>query len=122
MTNLRPTAISADREKAMLTIKWNTGEVAEVPFDLLRNSCPCAGCRGGHDNMVKEPNASMFVIPLMDANKTRLTDIKMVGNYAISIVWADGHNDGIFNWNYLYSLYEQMKFREIESHNGEQHD
>ena len=61
----------------------------------------------------------MFVIPLMDANKTKLSDIKMVGSYAISIVWADGHKDGIYNWNYLYSLYNQMKFRTIETQNGE---
>lgn len=117
MTNPRPTKFSADREAAKLTIEWNTGEVAEIPFDLLRNSCPCASCRGGHDKMKKEPDAAMFVIPLMDANKTKLADINMVGNYAISIVWADGHKDGIFNWGYLYSMYEQMKFREIESQN-----
>jgi DUF971 family protein len=119
MTNLRPTAIKADREASRLTITWNSGEVAEYPFDLLRNSCPCAGCRGGHANMKKEPDASMFIIPLMDANKLKLTDVEMVGNYAISIIWADGHKDGIFNWGYLYSLYEQMKFTKIEKENGE---
>lgn len=122
MTNPRPTAISADREAGILTIKWNTGEVAEIPFDLLRNSCPCAACRGGHANMKKEPDASMFVIPLMDANKTKLTDVQMVGSYAVSIVWADGHNDGIYNWNYLYSLYQQMEDRETNNQTGEEHD
>jgi DUF971 family protein len=120
MTNPRPTAISADREAAKLTIKWNTGEVAEIPFDLLRNSCPCASCRGGHENMKKEPDASMFVIPLMDANKLKLSDIQMMGDYAISILWADGHKDGIYNWDYLYSLYKQLEVREIENQNGDQ--
>lgn len=115
MANLRPTAISADRSAEKLTIKWNTGEEAQIPFDLLRNSCPCASCRGGHANMKKEPDASMFVIPIMDSGKTKLSDIKMVGSYAISIVWEDGHKDGIFNWDYLYSLFQQMQFREIES-------
>ena len=71
--------------------------------------------------MKKEPDASMFIIPLMDANKQKLSDIKMMGDYAISIVWADGHKDGIYNWNYLYSLFEQMKIRKIETENGEKH-
>jgi len=122
MTNPKPTAFSADREASKLTVKWNTGEVAKYPFDLLRNSCPCANCRGGHDNMVKEPNASMFVIPLMDVNKAKLSDISLVGNYAISILWEDGHKDGIFNWGYLYSLYTQMQHRKIEKQNGEKLD
>lgn len=118
MTNLKPTAFSADREASQLTVKWNTGEESMFPFDLLRNSCPCANCRGGHNNMVKEPDASMFVIPLMDVNKARLRDITLVGNYAISIIWEDGHKDGIFNWGYLYSLHTQLKYRKIEKENG----
>ena len=118
MTSPKPTAFNADRDAAMLTVKWNTGEVAEFPFDLLRNSCPCANCRGGHDNMVKEPNASMFIIPLTDAKTTRLADLQLVGNYAISILWEDGHKDGRFNWGYLYSLYKQMQYRKIETQNG----
>jgi DUF971 family protein len=115
MKQPKPTGFSADRDASILTVKWNTGEVAEFPFDLLRNSCPCANCRGGHDNMVKEPNASMFVIPLMDAKTTKLADLQLVGNYAVSFLWEDGHKDGIFNWGYLYSLFSQMQYRKIEA-------
>lgn len=103
----RPTDIRANRQEGRLTIIWNTGEQAGLPFDLLRNSCPCAECRGGHANMKSEPDDSMFIIPLMDARATRLTGIKQVGGYAISLEWEDGHSAGIYTWHYLYSLFLQ---------------
>ncbi len=101
--------IHADRQAGTLTIKWNNGEEAVLPFDLLRNSCPCAECRGGHANMKSEPDDSMFIIPLMDVKATQLTGIRPVGSYAIALEWADGHSAGIYAWHYLYSLFKQKE-------------
>lgn len=105
----KPVDISANREQARMTIKWNTGEISEFPFDLLRNSCPCAVCRGGHQNMKSQPDDAMFIIPLMDAKMTKLTGINPVGGYAISLEWADGHSHGIYTWDYLYALHQQAE-------------
>ncbi|MBN2045819.1 MAG: DUF971 domain-containing protein [Anaerolineales bacterium] len=105
----KPSDIAANREDAQMTIKWNNGEETLFSFDLLRNSCPCAECRGGHANMKSEPDDSMFIIPLMDAKTTQLTGIKQVGGYAISLSWADGHSAGIYTWHYLYSLHQQQE-------------
>jgi DUF971 family protein len=109
MSELIPTNITADRETARLTITWNDGRICEYPFDLLRNACPCAQCRGGHENMRPEPDADVFSIPLMDAGATRMRNLKAVGNYAISIEWEDGHTHGIYNWHYLRVLCESMQ-------------
>jgi DUF971 family protein len=76
---------------------------------LLRNACPCAQCRGGHENMHPEPQEDVFIIPLLNANTTRLENIEAVGNYAISISWGDGHSHGIYNWRYLYLLGERAE-------------
>lgn len=103
-----PTAITADREAAALTIEWDTGESFAYPFGLLRNACPCAQCRGGHENMKSEPDEDVFIIPLMDANTSKLLNLEAVGSYAITITWGDGHSHGIYNWEYLYSLGMQM--------------
>jgi len=105
----KPIDISASKEKQIMTIKWNTGEVSVFNFDLLRNSCPCAECRGGHANMKSEPDDSMFVIPLMDSRTTQLTGINPIGGYAISLEWADGHSHGIYTWHYLYALHQQQE-------------
>jgi DUF971 family protein len=108
----KPIDISAKREQSRMTIKWSNGEESTFPFDLLRNSCPCAECRGGHANMKSEPDDSMFMIPLMDAKATQLTGIKPVGGYAVSLEWADGHSHGIYTWHYLYSLHLQQESKQ----------
>jgi len=102
----KPVDISAKREESRLKIKWSNGEESVLTFDLLRNSCPCAQCRGGHENMKPEPDDSMFIIPLMDVKTTQLVDIKPTGGYAITLHWADGHSAGIYNWHYLYMLHQ----------------
>ncbi|MEJ2757532.1 MAG: DUF971 domain-containing protein [Anaerolineales bacterium] len=105
----KPIDISASREEQIMTIKWNNGEESVFNFDLLRNSCPCAECRGGHENMKSEPDDSMFTIPLMDSRTTQLTGIKPIGGYAIALEWADGHSHGIYTWHYLYVLHQQQE-------------
>lgn len=108
MSKLVPTGITADRETAKLTIGWSDGKEHVYSFDLLRNACPCAQCRGGHENMGPEPDEDVFAIPLMNVNTTQLTNVDAVGNYAISITWGDGHSAGIYAWQFLYTLGERM--------------
>lgn len=105
---LSPTGITADRTKSLLTITWNDGVTSELGFDLLRNACPCAECRGGHENMRSEPSLEDYQIPLMDSRATRIVNVESVGNYAIVIEWEDGHRYGIYNWRYLRALWEGL--------------
>jgi DUF971 family protein len=106
MSELIPTNISADRQASELTITWNDGEVCVYSFDLLRNACPCAQCRGGHENMSSEPDEDVFTIPLMDAKAAQMRNLEAVGGYALQIEWEDGHNYGIYQWEYLQALCE----------------
>ncbi|MBN2500980.1 MAG: DUF971 domain-containing protein [Anaerolineales bacterium] len=104
MNEPTPTNIDVSREQAQVAITWSTGEACTLSFDLLRNSCPCAQCRGGHEHMKSEPDAEMLIIPLMPVTATQMRNLEAVGNYAVSITWADGHSHGIYTWHYLYSL------------------
>lgn len=108
MSETIPSSIKAKTKSAVLEIAWNDGEICAYPYDLLRNACPCAQCRGGHENMHPEPQEDVFMIPLMDAKATRIQAVEPVGNYAISITWEDGHSYGIYNWHYLKSLCQMM--------------
>lgn len=110
---LSPTDITAEKSAGKLIITWNNGEKSTFPFDLLRNACPCAQCRGGHENMSSEPEDDMLIIPLLNINTVTLDTIEIVGGYAIQLFWADGHKHGIYNWQYLFSLWE--KSQEIDS-------
>ena len=101
---IRPTGINADRNTSKLTISWDDGHSSTYSFSLLRFACPCAECRGGHENMRTTPDPEVFDQPDEDVPATRLVTVQAVGAYAITLEWEDGHHYGIYNWNYLRAL------------------
>lgn len=100
----KPGNITVNKTKREFSITWDDGHVSVYPFDLLRLACPCAECRGGHQNMGSEPDPSVFKSTLPDSAATRIANVKAVGSYALTIVWEDGHDYGIYNWHYLRAL------------------
>jgi DUF971 family protein len=81
-----------------LAVKWSDGSEDFIPLENLRRACPCAGCKGETDilgNLYKNPPKPYA------ANSFELVRLATVGGYAIQPVWADGHNTGIFAFDYL---------------------
>lgn len=87
----------------MLVIEWNTGQTCRYPLGPLRMACPCVECRGGHENMGRhtDPEDLLALVPDRDY---RVERIEIVGNYALQFYWNDGHNTGIYTWDYLHRL------------------
>ena len=101
----RPTAITLDRNRKVLSIPWDDGHQSEYPLAGLREACPCVECRGGHENMGQAPDPDVMVsIPLTPAKSSGVVKILPVGNYAIQPEWEDGHHTGIYTWAYLRDL------------------
>lgn len=100
----RATNINVTKSKKEFTVSWNDGHTSVYPFGLLRAACPCASCRGGHENMKSEPDESVFTMQMEDSQSTRIANVVAVGSYALTIVWEDGHDYGIYNWHYLRAL------------------
>jgi DUF971 family protein len=96
---LRPTGITLDKEKHELRISWADEHMSVYPLDALREACPCAVCRGGHELMGREHDPNL--IELKPARSYRVEKIQQVGNYAIQLWWDDGHGAGIYTWDYL---------------------
>jgi DUF971 family protein len=107
----KPIGITANKSRRELTITWADGHESLYPFGLLRAACPCASCRGGHEAMRPEPDEAVFSTELGDSPATRLANLVAVGSYALTIVWEDGHDYGIYNWHYLRSLCPCAKCR-----------
>lgn len=82
-----------------LAITWSDGEESTyVVFDL-RVKCPCATC-------VDEFTGEVRLDPASVPPDVRPTRVESVGNYAIRIEWSDGHDTGIYAYDYLRRLSE----------------
>ena len=82
-------------EERQFRLTWDDGFSAEVDYDAVRGYCPCAGCQGHGTGEVRYQNPPAPVEPL---------SIQPVGNYAISIQWSDGHDTGIYRFDYLRQI------------------
>jgi DUF971 family protein len=90
------TRIHADRTARALEIEWQDGHHTRYDFTALRWLCPCAYCRGEAGMPGWLDSA-----PTLTADQTRLTDLHLVGNYAVSPHWADGHGTGYYSFTQL---------------------
>lgn len=94
-------------------IDWTDGHHSEYKLAFLRDECPCATCTGAHGT---EPQRSNYVVEekndgidpanpfKMYAPKLKMLKVDPVGGYAIKIDWSDGHNSGIYSFDYLRSI------------------
>ncbi len=80
-----------------LAIDWQDGETSEYKVFDLRLACPCAACR---DEMTGERILDPKKVP----PDVRPVKIVGVGNYAIQIIWSDGHDTGIYSFDRLRGL------------------
>jgi DUF971 family protein len=89
------------KDKTHLFIKWNDESESSIPLIYLRDECPCANCKG-ETVLLKtyRPPKKTEETPGM----YKIKDIITVGGYAIQITWQDGHNTGIYSWEYLLDL------------------
>ncbi len=87
-----------------LAIKWDDGSESFIPLEKLRRCCPCADCQGEADIMGK-----VYKNPArpLTAAAFQLVRLPMVGGYAVQPVWADGHNTGIYSFDYLRRMAEE---------------
>jgi DUF971 family protein len=96
---VKPTGVKADRAERILTITWEDGRISRYPFAGLRAACPCVSCKGGHDNM-GGPADPALVRDTPD-NGVTVNNLQAVGAYALQFFWSDGHDSGIYTWDYL---------------------
>jgi DUF971 family protein len=101
--NVRPVNITLNKTEAYLEIAWSDDTVCQYPLSHLREACPCVECRGGHQFMGLE-HAPDNLLQLKPARTYTMSALHPVGNYAVQPVWDDGHDTGIYTWEYLRHL------------------
>lgn len=103
MQTVHPKGLTLNKQEGYLEIVWSDGATCRYPLSELREACPCAECRGGHANMGREHDPKNL-LELKPARSYMMTDIEIVGNYALAPIWDDGHRSGIYTWEYLRHL------------------
>ncbi len=83
-----------------LALRWDDGEETFLGLEFLRRACPCAACGGEPDVLGRVVRPQVHY----NARSFELTRIGRVGGYALQAAWADGHQTGLYSFDYLRRL------------------
>lgn len=92
---IKPSNIVLHKKSHKLEISFDDGKTFDYPAEFLRVYSPSAEVRGHWGQGAKLQ---------LDKQNVNITDIQPVGAYAIKITFDDGHDSGLYDWDYLYDL------------------
>jgi DUF971 family protein len=93
-----PKDLSFEREARVLKISFDDGAAFEIPFELLRVESPSAEARG--HGAAGDPDRPL----ILGKGLVNVVEAKPVGRYGVRIVFDDGHDTGLYSWDFLYEL------------------
>ena len=91
-----PTELRLNPERNTLTVTFDNGDSAMLGAERLRVESPSAEVRG-HGGAQKPP-------PVTGKQDVKIMRLEPVGNYAVRIVFDDGHDSGLYSWDLLHRL------------------
>ena len=90
-----PQALTVHEQSRVLEVGFSDGATFRIPFELMRVYSPSAEVQGhGPGQEVLQTGK----------RNVALVNLEPVGNYAVKPTFSDGHDSGIFTWDYLYEL------------------
>jgi len=98
-----PTDIQVNLKQRQIKISWADGHQSDYSLNQLRKVCPCATC----EELRKDDDPLRVLKPDQAITEGMLRPngpVEMVGNYAMQFFWADGHNTGIYTFEFLRKL------------------
>jgi DUF971 family protein len=94
-----PTEIRLAKDKRTLTVVFESGETFALPAEYLRVESPSAEVQG------HAPDEKRTVTGKQNVT---ITAIEPVGNYAVRLIFDDGHDTGLFSWDWLLAMGRDM--------------
>ena len=92
-TAIWPTEIRLSSSRTVLHVAFDNGNAVELGAELLRVESPSAEVQGHGAGQKTTPSGKQAVT---------ISRVEPVGNYAIRLVFSDGHDTGIYSWDLLY--------------------
>ncbi len=102
-----PMRIDVRRDDGEMVIEWHGGRIDRLPLSELRRWCPCALCSDQREHQSRDQGLHMLTSEERDANAD-VADVIPVGRYAIQIKWGDGHDTGIYTYDSLRKMGEDL--------------
>lgn len=90
-----PTALTVHSQSHILEVAFSDGAEFKIPFELMRVYSPSAEVQG------HGPGQEVLQTGKREVD---VVELEPIGNYAVKPVFSDGHESGIFSWDYLYYL------------------
>ena len=87
-----------------IEIEWRDGHASSWSFRWLRDACPCATCHEEREQVGRAPGVAKPKpqgLLQMYQEPPRPLEVSQVGKYALRFKWNDGHEAGIYSWDYL---------------------
>ncbi len=84
-----------------LTITWGDGHRSTYGMRYLREHCPCAGCKV---ERIEGPRGRDLTVPVPTEPGMASPVVSVVGRYALRFAWRDGHDTGIYPFEFLRQL------------------
>lgn len=91
---MHPVCITLSKEKRALAITWNNGETVNIPAAILLQHCRSAGALRQYLDGSAGPMAAAVTIEA----------VRLIGRYAINIVFSNGQERGIYPWQFLAEI------------------
>jgi DUF971 family protein len=95
MTEPRPIEIKLRRKSRVLEVSFDDGQRFELPFEYLRVYSPSAEVRGH--------GPGQEVLQFGKEN-VQIKSVEPTGQYAVRLIFDDGHDTGLYSWKYLHEL------------------
>ncbi len=95
-----PVELRLERGRRILIVEFDNGQIFELPCQYLRTHSPSAEVRG---HGLSEPKL------LTGKESVNIERIEPIGSYAVCLHFDDGHNTGIYSWQFLYELGVNMQ-------------
>lgn len=104
-----PVEIKRNQDSSV-AITWDDGALSLLPWEKLRRLCPCAECREkrgdtSHSAPLSPKKSNPLKVISADLKEeTTLEALWPIGSYAVGMRWADGHQTGIYTYQYLNEI------------------
>ena len=97
-----PTELRLRKDRRTLSVQFDDGVSHDLPAEMLRVLSPSAEVQGHSPEQRKTVGGKRNVA---------INRLEPIGNYAVKIVFADGHDTGLFSWTYLRQLGDEREER-----------